>query len=102
MPLVLEAILLTVAGIALLLAFILVRRGWRSRIFRRRVVPGRDEDAGPSDGQRHRPVLQERGDRVDQRRQPMGDGRVTRRIDGGSLYSATHPGEDRPRLLLEP
>ncbi len=36
MPLVFEAILLTVAGIALLLAFILVRRGWRSRIFRRR------------------------------------------------------------------
>ena len=36
MSLVLEAILLTVAGIALLLAFILLRRGWRSRIFRRR------------------------------------------------------------------
>jgi HEAT repeat protein len=36
MPLVFEAILLSVAGIALLLAFILVRRGWRSRIFRRR------------------------------------------------------------------
>jgi HEAT repeat protein len=31
-----EAILLTVAGIALLLAFILLRRGWRSRVFRRR------------------------------------------------------------------
>ncbi len=33
---VLEAILLTLTGIALLLAFILLRRGWRSRIFRRR------------------------------------------------------------------
>jgi HEAT repeat protein len=36
MSLVFEAILLSVAGIALLVAFILVRRGWRSRIFRRR------------------------------------------------------------------
>ncbi len=33
---VLEAILLTIAAIALLLAFILLRRGWRSRLFRRR------------------------------------------------------------------
>jgi HEAT repeat protein len=33
---VLQAILLTVAGIALLLAFILLRRGWRSHLFRRR------------------------------------------------------------------
>jgi HEAT repeat protein len=33
---VLEAILLTIAGIASLLAFILLRRGWRSRLFRRR------------------------------------------------------------------
>ena len=36
MSLVFEAILLTVAGIALLVAFILLRRGWRSHIFRRR------------------------------------------------------------------
>ena len=33
---ILEAILLTVAGIAVLLAFMLLRRGWRSRLFRQR------------------------------------------------------------------